>query len=344
MGCFDHGGDTFALDGDFLDFSVNLSPLGLPEGVKTALAPRAEDARYPDPYCRRLCAAIAAKKGLFPADILCGNGAGDLIFRLCLARRPKKTLLAVPCFSEYEKAARLAGSEIEYHVLKEAESFALGPDFLAAIGPDTDMIFLASPNNPNGLLISPALLDAVAARCEGVGAVLVVDECFLAFTEGLSARTLLDQYPKLVVLDAFTKSHAMAGLRLGFLMTKNHTLLEAAREAGPCWSVSAPAQRAGLAALEEGDYIARMRELSRRERLWLEEALKELGLKVYPGDANFLLFFCEKELSGPMQARGILLRNCENYPGLGPGFWRIGVRERRDNETLIRHLREVLYG
>lgn len=344
MGCFDHGGDTFALDGVFLDFSVNLSPLGLPEGVKKALAPQGEDARYPDPYCRRLCAAIAVQKGLFPEDILCGNGAGDLIFRLCLARRPKKTLLAVPCFSEYEKAARLAGSEIEYHVLKESESFALGPDFLKAIRPGTDLVFLASPNNPNGLLIPPELLEAVAARCEEAGALLVLDECFLAFTEAPSARTLLDQYPKLVVLDAFTKSHAMAGLRLGFLMTKNHALLEAARDAGPCWSVSAPAQRAGLAALEEEDYLRRMRDLARRERLWLEEALNELRLKVYPGNANFLLFFCTKELSGPLQARGILLRNCENYPGLGPGFWRIGVRERRDNETLIRHLREVLYG
>lgn len=344
MPSFDHGGDIFAREGIRLDFSVNISPLGLPEGVKAALCPRPEDANYPDPYCRRLCRAIAAKKGLLPQDILCGNGASELIFRLCLALRPQKTLLPAPCFSEYEKAARLAGSGIEHHVLKEEENFALGERFLAAIGPDTDLVFLANPNNPNGLLPSFELLEAVAARCEAAGAVLAVDECFLAFTEGPSARGLLDKYHNLVVLDAFTKSHAMAGLRLGFLMTKNHALLEAARAAGPCWSVSAPAQRAGLAALEEEDYAARMRDLSTGERRQLEEALRDLGLKVYPSDANFLLFFCVKELSGPLQARGIRIRNCENYPGLGPGFWRIGAKEHADNQILINHLREVLHG
>lgn len=341
---FEHGGDVFAIGENLLDFSVNISPLGMSEAVKAAMEYRLEDESYPDPYCRKLSAALARREGLKEQDIFCGSGASELIFRLCLALRPKRTLLAVPCFSEYEKAARLSGSEISYYFLPEDKGFFLGEGFLNAITPGMDLVFLANPNNPTGRLPDWPMLEAAARRCGEVGAVLAVDECFLAFTGGRSCRELLDVCPHLVVLNAFTKSHAMAGLRLGYLLTKNHELLTAVREAGPCWSVSSLAQRAGLAALEEEKCLEGLRRYNAVERPWMAEKMLELGLRVYEGEANFILFFGPDHLKQSLITRGILIRDCSNFRGLGPGYWRTAVKSHPENEQLIQALKEVLHG
>ena len=104
-----HGGDIAGYFDQYgcepLDFSANVSPLGLPEGVRRAVIDSLSTAdQYPDPLCRRLRAAIGAFEGADPARILCGNGAADLIFRLVLAVKPKTALVPAPTFAEYETA------------------------------------------------------------------------------------------------------------------------------------------------------------------------------------------------------------------------------------------------
>ena len=123
---YDHGGDIYGNPGVTLDFSVNTYPIGLPEEVRCALQSRVEEfARYPDPHCRELRGAIAAFESV-PADwILCGNGAADLIYRLCYAMKPQKALVCAPTFSEYERALQQVGCQVEYHILAEANQFAL---------------------------------------------------------------------------------------------------------------------------------------------------------------------------------------------------------------------------
>ena len=119
-----HGGDWAGYRAEFgrdaLDFSANVSPLGLPAGVAaaiTAALPTAD--RYPDPLCRELCAAIAEAEGV-PADwILCGNGAADLIFRLALALRPRRALLPAPTFAEYAAALDTVNCTVKRFYLNE---------------------------------------------------------------------------------------------------------------------------------------------------------------------------------------------------------------------------------
>ena len=113
-----HGGDWMGYREQFgrdaLDFSANVSPLGLPKGVAdaiTAALPQAD--RYPDPLCRTLRAALSEAEGL-PADqILCGNGAADLIFRLALAVKPRRALVTAPTFAEYATALETVGCTVE---------------------------------------------------------------------------------------------------------------------------------------------------------------------------------------------------------------------------------------
>ena len=101
-----HGGDLVtaraAWSGDVLDFSANLNPLGMPEPVRQAAAGAVKEAvHYPDPLCRALSAAIARRDGVAPEQILCGNGAADLVFRLAFSERPHRALVTAPTFSEY---------------------------------------------------------------------------------------------------------------------------------------------------------------------------------------------------------------------------------------------------
>lgn len=194
-----HGGDWAGYRAEFgrdpLDFSANVSPLGLPEGVAKAItAALATADRYPDPLCRALREKLAVAEGVPAEWLLCGNGAADLIFRLALAAKPRTALVTAPTFAEYATALETADCTVKRHFLREENDFAVTKDLLNAVHPGTNMVFLCQPNNPTGQLAEPALVEALLRRCEVVGAVLAVDECFLDFLpegEGLSAKHLL---------------------------------------------------------------------------------------------------------------------------------------------------------
>lgn len=150
-----HGGDWAGYRAqygqDALDFSANVSPLGLPEGVAKAItAALATADRYPDPLCRALRAKLAVHETVPAAHILCGNGAADLIFRLVWAAKPRTALLPAPTFAEYAAALETAGCTVRRHFLQEKEDFAVTEAFVSAVDEDTDMVFLCQPNNPTG--------------------------------------------------------------------------------------------------------------------------------------------------------------------------------------------------
>ena len=152
----------------------------------------------------------------------------------------------------------------------------------------------------------------------------------------------LQEFPGLVILKAFTKLYAMAGLRLGFCLSGNTALLKKMAGCGQPWGVSIPAQAAGIAALEEENYLRRTRELIPRERVFLREGLEELGFRVVGSQANYLFFRGrDGALARRLRPMGILLRDCSNYPGLGPGWYRAAVRTRAENEAFLAALKKL---
>ena len=345
-----HGGDWMGyrerFGHDALDFSANVSPLGLPKGVAdaiTAALPQAD--RYPDPLCRTLRAALSEAEGL-PADqILCGNGAADLIFRLALAVKPRRALVTAPTFAEYATALETVGCTVERFALNEANDFAVTEEFLDAIVPGVEIVFLCQPNNPTGQLASPALVRRAAARCAACGAVLAVDECFLDFLPDgnrWTAKPLLTEFPNLVIFKAFTKLYGMAGVRLGYCLSADAALLEKMRNAGQPWAVSSLAQAAGVAALKETAYVARVRALIAAQKPKLTAGLRALGLRVIEGRANYLLLQGPETLGGQLRQKGVVLRGCANYPGLDASWYRTAVRTGPENERLLKTLQEVL--
>ncbi len=344
-----HGGDWAGFAAQYggtpLDFSANISPLGLPEGVRAAvIGSLAQADSYPDPLCRALGQAIGGAEGADPDWCLCGSGAADLIYRAVLAKRPARALVTAPAFSEYEAALDLVRCKTDRFLLREAEDFGLNEGFLEAVGPETDMVFLCQPNNPTGRAVPRPLLVRALERCRAVNALLVVDECFCDFLDDPGAFTvkgLLGKYPNLLILKAFTKLYAMAGLRLGYCLCSDRALLDAMRGAGQPWAVSGPAQAAGIAALRETEYVQAVRALIRTERPRLAGELARLGFRVIPGEANYLLFHTKTPLIQPLRERGILLRDCGNYHGLESGWYRTAVRTAEENRRLIAALEEI---
>lgn len=340
-----HGGDIYSRKIRY-DFSANLNPLGMPESVKKAVIESVKNCEsYPDHFCRKLCRAIAEYED-FPAEkIVCGNGAADLVYRLVSALKPKKAVIAVPTFSEYEKALTENNTEIIKHYLSEENEFAADISILDYLENEIDMLFMCSPNNPTGKIIEENLLEAIAEKCRRNDIIFVCDECFLPFavdSVSKSVRRFINE--NIVILKAFTKIFSMAGLRLGYALFGNAELADILRNTGQFWSVSVPAQTAGIAALNEYDYIEKTVKLINTEREFLISELKNFGFKVYDSEANFILFRCEIPLDEMLLKEKIAIRNCNNYDGLGDGFFRIAVRNRNENEILISAVRRCMNG
>ena len=345
-----HGGDWAGYRARFghdaLDFSANVSPLGLPQGVADAIVAALPTAdRYPDPLCRELRTALSRAEQLPEPWILCGNGAADLISRLVWALKPRRALLPAPTFAEYAAALESVGCEVKRKTLHEADDFAVTEAFVQAVNQSIDLVFLCQPNNPTGQITPPELVQRLVRRCASSGAVLVVDECFLDFLQqrdALTAKPLLQAAPNLVILKAFTKLYAMAGVRLGYALCSNTALLAKMQAAGQPWGVSSLAQAAGAAALRETAYADAVRALIADQRPRLVAGLRALGLQVSEGSANYLLFRAPETLGAALQQRGVCLRSCGNYPGLSAGWYRTAVRTAPENEQLLQTMREVL--
>lgn len=219
--------------------------------------------------------------------------------------------------------------------------------FLKEISKEFNIIFLCNPNNPTGILTKREFLVKVLEKCREHSVFLVVDECFLDFVkepESYTLKGVLKEYPNLFLLKAFTKRYAMAGVRLGYGLTANRELLEKMESVTQPWNVSSLAQAAGLAALKEREYVKQGRETVFREQEFLKKEMKALGFQVFPSEANYIFFKGEKNLFEKCVEKGILIRDCSNYPGLKSGFFRIAVKSHEDNKTLLRVLKEIERG
>ena len=335
----EHGGDIYSTSYR-LDFSVSANPLGTPRCVRQAVIRSTGFLeQYPDARCRELRRKLSERLRMPAHWITCGNGAAELIFAAALAVRPQTALLICPGFSEYEKALRTAGCEdIRFYLCPRTDGFRVGRDLLEQITEDIDMMFLCNPGNPTGILTDRELVVRVLERCREKKVLLVVDECFLEMTADPAEYTVMGytaDSPNLLILRSFTKTFAMPGVRLGFCVTSNRPLTDRIRDSIQPWPVSIPAQMAGEAVLDEaGDYLEESRRLIAVERRYLRQTFERIGIHCYDSEANFLFFEGPENLLELCTKKGILIRDCRNYRGLGPGYYRVAVRNRRDNEEL----------
>ncbi len=246
----------------------------------------------------------------------------------------------------YEKALNSAEAKTEHHFLMRENGFGLDEKILDAIKPETDAVFLCNPNNPTGKTAENGLMEAVLKRCSKFGGRLFLDECFNDWLDNPGGFSLADKIEKsknLMIIKAFTKNYGLAGLRLGYGICSDEKLLSSMSCFTPPWNVSTPAQIAGIAALSDQGHFEKAKKTVKEEKPRMVKALAEFGFGVYGGDANFIFFRAEKNLREKLLARGILIRGCGNFAGLDESYFRICVKTRKENDTLIEEIRRVLF-
>ena len=339
-----HGGDVYRHP-DVIDFSSNMNPLGTPKALIDAVADSMQRiAQYPDVRCEKLIEALAVYEGVKEEQLICGNGAADLIFQLVQAVKPKRALIQAPTFVEYAQALESVGCTVDYYDSIK-DGYRITENYVKALDASYDIAFLCNPNNPTGFVIEPAVLEQVADVCKEKHIFLVVDECFQDFIpeeKQFSLKGRLADCKDLFLLKAFTKRYAMAGLRLGYGITDNAEFLEKMEAITQPWNVSLPAQEAGLAALKETAYVREGLQLVQKELAWLKEQFQMLGLKTYDSQANYLFFEGPVDLKEKCLEKKILIRSCSNYVGLDERYFRVAVRKHTDNVALVHALREIL--
>lgn len=347
---YTHGGDIYKYDNKILDFSANINPLGMPESAKDAIVNGIDKYQtYPDYSSRKLRNELSNFYNFDADKIVCGNGAADLIFRICIALRPKKVLIPSPTFSEYEEAVDISGGKAYYHILRESENFDVTLEIIESIDKDTDMVFLCSPNNPTGRAVDLRIIEAILIKLQENKGILVLDQCFVHFLleeEEYFAINLLKKYDNLIILGAFTKIFAMAGLRLGYALLGSEEIAAKIENTLQPWAVSTVASEAGCAALSR-DFINKTKEYIKAQREFLINSLSDIGLKVFLSQANYILIRSDKNiingnLADEALKHGVIIRKCSNFRGLSSSFFRIAVRTEEENETLVEVLKKII--
>ncbi len=343
-----HGGLDYAelkrlnIDpGRVLDFSANLSPLSCPPGIRP-LVKGAALSRYPDAGSFDLKRALAQRAGLTRENVIVGNGSTELI-RLAAAaylEAGDRALVVEPTYGEYRAACELGGGQVVALTTTADDGFAIDADSVTGLMRQTRprLIFLCNPNNPTGAYISRGQFQKILRAA--TDSLVVMDEAYLSFVERpWTAAGLIDD-GNLLVLRSMTKDYALAGLRLGYALA-GADIIAALEKVRPPWSVNAVAQRAGLAALQQGQHLEKSRRMALRGKGFLVESLTALGFCCLPSRAHFFLVKTDNAaaLRRRLLGKGILVRDCASF-GL-PQYIRIAPGAMKQNRRLVAAMAEI---
>lgn len=325
--------------------NVNETPWPPPASFTERLAGRLPTLalhRYPDRRAWELRAALADRFDLVPERVWAANGSNEILAQLLQAYGgPGRRMLTVrPGYSMYPELARTTATGCVEVDLDERFRLSAQAAEQGVARHDPDIIVLASPNNPTGMTLSP---DVVRALHDASRGLVVVDEAYVEFApdSGRSGLALLDALPRLVVVRTFSKAWRLAGLRLGYLLGPRWVVDDLRKVRLP-YHLDAMKQEAGLVALEMAAEVTAHIEAIVAERGRLRAGLEDLGLDVFPSDANFLLFRTGVgDLFDRLLGRGVLVRDFSRAPLLR-GCLRVTVGTPEENDLFLRALREAL--
>lgn len=327
-------------DRDLTDLAVNVRagtpPAWLRERITASLGALAA---YPDGRAAR--AAVAARHGLPVERVLLTAGAAEAFVLIARALPVSRPVVVHPQFTEPEAALRAAGHTVGRVLLRAGDGFRLDP---SAVPEDADLVVVGNPTNPTSVLHPAAVLERLARP----GRTLVVDEAFMDAVPGeretLCGRT---DVPGLVVLRSLTKTWGLAGLRIGYVLAAPETV-RTLEEAQPLWPVSSPALTAAEACVEPR---ALAEAAGAAERIAVDRAHLVAGLReftevrvVEPAEAPFVLVCLDRaaEVRERLRMLGFAARRGDTFPGLGPDWLRLAVRDRATTNRFLQAFDQAL--
>lgn len=323
--------------------SSNESALGpSPKAIEAYRAAAQTLHRYPDGGSTALREALAQVHGLDAERIVCSFGSDELLHLVCIAYTGAgdEVLYGRHGFLVYPIAARVAGAT---PVEAEESGYKVSVEsMLAAVTERTKLVFVTNPNNPTGTYLSETELDALHSGLPD-NVVLVIDSAYAEFADAEDydpGLRLASQANNVVMTRTFSKAYGLAGLRLGWAYGPEPIIDVLNRLRGP-FNVSSPAQAAGVAALEDKEFLRRAQAHNKEWRAWLTGEIGKLGLSVVPSQANFILIgFADAPAAQAadehLKAQGYYLRRMDGY-GL-PDHLRLTVGSEKENRTVVGHL------
>ncbi|OVE74867.1 cobyric acid synthase CobQ [bacterium E08(2017)] len=305
-----------------LDFSVNINPIGSPNCVAQILARGLDLVQgYPNVHADEAEASLADAHGVCRESIIIGNGSTELFGWIMLALKPETAGWNDPCYSGYEEVCR---------------AYSVGRVDVD----DAAIMFIGSPNNPTGELTDPDdIIGMAKAKPERY---LIVDESFMDFVTDSDKASVIgrDLPPNLIVVKSLTKFFAIPGLRLGMLCAHPDTAEKIKRVRLP-WTINALAQEVACRLYDDRSYIEESLRTVAACRDYLLERLGELdGWKPLPSEANYVVVQLPDGISSiglqkQLMKKGILIRSCKNFEGLGDSYIRLAVRPKDETDELF---------
>jgi len=330
-------------DGDFIKLNTNENPYPPSRRVLSALRKAADRSLrlYPEPLSDTLRRLAATTYGVSPRNVLVGNGSDELLSILvrCFVGPQGRVVYPEPTYTLYDTLIAIQ------------EGIKVAPPYLsdfslpeALFSEKAVLTFVCNPNSPSGTLLPREVIEKLASA---VSSVLVVDEAYIDFAEGVkaSAIPLLKSRPNLVVLRSFSKSFSLAGMRIG-LAFASEQIITGMVKVKDSYNVNRLSQVAAAAALRDLSWMRRNARRIQSERKKLARGLREMGFQVYPSQANFVLARkAGQSLRGlyeELKRRRILVRYFDQ-PGLQDSL-RITVGTPREMKKLLQQMAAIING
>ena len=335
-----------------IKMASNENPLGMPPLAREAVERHAAGAfRYPQGGNPRLARALAKRHGVDEHRVVVGNGSDeiiDLLIRILAVPGAHNIVCFNPCFSIYPIQGRICGVEIRRQPLEEDFSFNFAA-LLDLVDDNTRIVFVTTPDNPSGYCPPRDAVEALARDLaqKAPDCLLVVDEAYVDFAEDEKAASLLASgiMPEnTAFMRTFSKSFGLAGMRVGYGILPDH-LADFIWRARLPFSVNILAEEAALAALDDQTFYDATQETVRTGRKELFVGLTALGCKVWPSQANFLMFGMPEgapdaaECFEELLAQGIIIRPLKSY-GL-PHLLRVSIGNQQENLAFLSAMAKI---
>ena len=335
-----------------LDVSVRLntneSPFPLPETFTEELEfeiKNLELNRYPNRSASELCLAIAERELLKENEVFVANGSNEVIQSICLAfgGPERSALIFEPTYAMHSQIAKITGTRV-VDGFRDAEFKVDTNVALELIEKEKpEIVFLCSPNNPTGNSESPELINSILSELNSTGGLLVLDEAYKEFSETSFELTVREE-SNLAFVRTFSKVWSLAGIRLGYLLAPEWCVNMVKTVSLP-YHLDSVKQRVGILALKHKEAMKRTVDVTKEERKKVFDALISLPIKVWPSEANFLLFKPESidayKLWQELIEEGILIRDCSSWEGL-EGCLRVTIGSENENDIFLDAVRKIL--
>jgi threonine-phosphate decarboxylase len=331
---YGHGDNGYMYDQEIIaDFSSNVWYGGEPAGLKEHLFEKWTIInKYPEVLAETLTRKVSGHHGLNPENILITSGTTESIYLMAQLHANKSSVIVIPSFAEYEDAARIHGHSVH---------FLPWESLSAETRPESDLFWLCHPNNPTGDIFGG--METLVAN--NPQTLFVIDEAFIEFTESVpSAVGLINRFRNLVILRSLTKSFAIPGLRLGYIVA-GRNIIERLKSLKLPWSVNAFALEAGNFIFDHHAQIHLPLAQLLDDKAAFVQQLEEIPIRIHTGYTHF--FLCETAQGSAnglqrylLNKFRLLIRDAANFRGLGPRHFRLATLAPDQNQLLVNALQE----